>query len=234
MISCVLTDIEGTTSSIEFVHKVLFPYARANFPAFLKAEKDRDVQAIVHKLWTEELGHPASSKPDIDAVTELLQNWIDQDLKNALLKALQGKIWHQGYETKAYFGHVYPDVKESLEKWKCDGLKLAVYSSGSVEAQKLLFKHSEVGDLTPLFEAYFDTEVGHKREARSYQTIAERLGVSPAGILFLSDIKEELDAADKAGLKTCQLLRDPLPAEGGHPMTRDFKGVDSLIRSAAV
>ncbi|RYZ60441.1 MAG: acireductone synthase [Proteobacteria bacterium] len=229
MISCVLTDIEGTTSSIEFVHKVLFPYSRANFFRFLSENNQSDVLKIVDQIWTEDLGQPKGSKPDAAQVTQLLQKWIDEDLKKASLKELQGMIWKEGFEAKAYLGHVYPEVKEELEKWKKSGLVLAVYSSGSVQAQKLLFKHSEAGDLTPLFAANFDTAVGHKREAESYTNIAVKLGLDAANILFLSDIKEELDAAENAGMKTCQLMRDPKPAQGHHPLALDFKEVTNLF-----
>lgn len=231
MIRCVLTDIEGTTSSIEFVHKVLFPYSRANFLRFLSESNQSAVLKIVDQIWTDDLGHDQGSKPDLAQVTQLLQKWIDEDLKKNSLKELQGMIWKEGFEAKAYFGHVYPEVKAELEKWKNAGLLLAVYSSGSVQAQKLLFKHSEAGDLTPLFSANFDTAVGHKREVDSYRNIAKKLELSPESILFLSDIKEELDAAEKAGMKTCQLMRDPKPAKGHHPPADDFKEVSKVFLS---
>ncbi|MBC7660406.1 MAG: acireductone synthase [Chitinophagaceae bacterium] len=230
MIRCVLTDIEGTTSSIEFVHKVLFPYARSHLAAFLTSNQDPDVRVIVQKIWQEELHGSSSSEPDLQAVTTLLQQWIDKDIKNGSLKILQGKIWRDGYETKAYLGHVYPDVLPQLQKWHKQGLRLAVYSSGSVEAQKLIYKHSESGDLTPYFTANFDTEIGHKRQTSSYRTIVNRLDLEADSILFLSDIKEELDAAAEAGMKTCQLLRDPLPIEGRHPKAKNFAEVGILIR----
>ncbi len=230
MIKCVLTDIEGTTSSIEFVHKVLFPYSREHFHAFLKNSTDPEVHALVNQLWTEGLGHAPGSQVDYAAVTKHLQSLIDKDVKDPTLKALQGKIWKNGYEAKAYQGHVYCDVKPKLESWKRGGLRLGVYSSGSVEAQKLLFRFSSAGDLTKYFDSYFDTAVGGKRDARSYQTIAQRLDLEPSSILFLSDIEEELDAAATAGFKTCQLLRDPRPAGAHHPAHIDFDGVDTLLQ----
>ena len=229
MITCVLTDIEGTTSSIEFVHKVLFPYARANFFEFLSTSKDPAVNAEIQALWTGELKRDPGSKPDIGDVTKLLQSWIDQDLKIGSLKLLQGKIWAEGFASKAYLAHVYPDVKAELERWHESGLTLAIYSSGSVEAQKLLFKHTEAGDLTPLFSAFYDTAVGHKREAKSYQTIVSSLGLPPGDVLFLSDIKEELDAAGEAGLQPCQLLREPPPLEGHHRKAKTFYEVTALF-----
>lgn len=231
MIRAVLTDIEGTTSSIEFVHKVLFPYARSHMGAFLKASQDPEVKASIQKLWTEDLKNPKDSTPDIGVVTELLQGWIDQDLKQPTLKALQGKIWKEGYESKAYFGHVYPEVKEALKTWHAEGLCVAIYSSGSVQAQKLIFGHSEAGDLMPYIDRYFDTEVGHKREPKSYREISERLALAPEDIVFLSDIKEELDAAREVGMKTLQLLRDPLPALGDHRTAKDFDEVRHEIKA---
>lgn len=229
MITCVLSDIEGTTSSIEFVHKVLFPYSRENFYSFLSHSTQNEVTQLTAQIWTEYLGHSRDSKPDIAAVTQQLQSWIDQDVKNPILKNLQGKIWQRGYETKAYFGHVYPEVKDCLEQWKRSGFTLAIYSSGSIEAQRLLFKHSDAGDLTPLFSDYFDTAVGHKREVASYQAIAKQLNLAPESILFLSDIKEELDAAEQAGLKTCQIMREPKPVPGHHSKADDFNEVKKLF-----
>ena len=232
MITCVLSDIEGTTSSIEFVHKVLFPYSKKNFSGFLANSTQSEVTQLISQVWIEHLGGEVGSKPDLTEVIKQLQSWTDMDVKNPILKNLQGKIWQRGYETKAYFGHVYPEVKDCLVTWKKSGMKLAIYSSGSVEAQKLLFKHSEAGDLTPLFANYFDTAVGHKREVGSYEGIAKLLNFSPGSILFLSDIKEELDAAGQAGLKTCQLMRDPKPVPGHHQQANDFNEVDKLFLQA--
>lgn len=231
MIRCILTDIEGTTSSIEFVHKVLFPYSRSHFGDFLKRSDDPEVKALLRKLWTEDLGRDAASEIDLALVTATLQSFIDQDLKHPVLKALQGKIWKEGYQKKAYKGHVYSEVEKAFKDWKTEGKCLAIYSSGSVEAQKLLFGYSEAGDLTQHIDKYFDTEVGMKREAKSYETIVERLGIPAKDILFLSDIKEELDAAAEAGMQTVQLLRDPLPALGTHKTAKTFDDVRELIKN---
>lgn len=231
MILCVLTDIEGTTSSIEFVHKVLFPFARSHMDEFIRTSTDPEVKTSVQKVWSEDLGHSPESAPDFDQVAATLKSWIDKDLKHPTLKALQGKIWKNGYENKAYFGHVYPEVLDAFGKWKAQGIILAIYSSGSVEAQKLLFAHSEAGDLTPFISRYFDTGVGMKREAQSYAKIALQLDLPAADILFLSDIKEELDAAAEAGMKTIQLLRDPLPDLGRHLTAKSFKDVNDKLAS---
>ena len=227
MIKCVLTDIEGTTSSIEFVHKVLFPYSRENFYPFLMSNKDPEIEALVFKIWTECLSKNPALSVDRKEIAKLLQTWVDEDRKEGSLKTIQGRIWKQGFEAYAYYGHMYSEVKQYLEKWKSEGLRLAIYSSGSVEAQKLLFKHSSSGDLSGLITDYFDTEVGHKREATSYRKIAERL--EPSEILFLSDISQELDAAATSGFQTCQLLRDPCPTGSRHPAHIDFVGVDAMI-----
>jgi enolase-phosphatase E1 len=161
-----------------------------------------------------------------EAAAAVLEKWIDEDRKATPLKALQGMIWKQGYEAGELQGHVYADSPEYLRRWHDRGLKLYVYSSGSVEAQKLIFAHTAYGDLTPLFSGYFDTRVGAKREAQSYKAILRETGLSGPDLLFLSDVGEELDAARAAGLKTCQLLRDdkarPAPA---HPQARSFADV---------
>ena len=140
-------------------------------------------------------------------IVETLQGMIDQDRKHTALKALQGMIWMQGYRSLDFTAHVYPDVVPALQAWHQAGHKLAVYSSGSVAAQKLLFGNSDAGDLLPLFDGFFDTEVGHKRDADSYLLIADRLNRSTGDILFLSDVVEELDAARDAGMRTVLLDR---------------------------
>ncbi|QUD88362.1 acireductone synthase [Phenylobacterium montanum] len=190
-IRAILTDIEGTTSSIAFVAETLFPYARAHLPAFVAAHPER-VAGLLAEVAAMEPGDPVAT----------LLRWIDEDRKATPLKTLQGWIWAEGYATGAYQGHVYPDAAEALRAWKAAGLRLFVYSSGSVEAQELLFGHSDQGDLTPLFEGYFDTTSGGKREAGSYVRIAAAIGEEAGAVLFLSDVQAELDAAAAAGMRT--------------------------------
>jgi len=157
MIRAIVTDIEGTTSSIDFVKDVLFPYAREKLPAFVETHADQpEVQHWLHEA-AREAGLVSASRQEI---IDLLTRWIDEDRKATPLKALQGLIWADGYASGEFKGHVYPEVAENLQKWKKQGIHLYVYSSGSVTAQKLLFGHSEAGDLTPLFSGYFDTEIG--------------------------------------------------------------------------
>lgn len=224
-IRAIVTDIEGTTSSISFVRDVLFPYARKRLPAFVETHGDRpEVLHWLHEA-AREAGLVEASRQEI---IELLLQWIDQDRKSTALKALQGMIWKDGYEAGSYRAHMYPEVAARLRHWRAKGLRLYVYSSGSVPAQQLFFRHSEAGDLTPLFAGYFDTETGPKREAGSYRRIAEAIDEQPRHLLFLSDIVEELDAAQAAGFHTSWLVREPqaLPASPRHPVYRDFDAIN--------
>jgi enolase-phosphatase E1 len=222
-IRAILTDIEGTTSSIDFVKDVLFPYARQHLPAFVETHTDEpEVQHWLHEA-AKEAGIVEATRGEI---IDMLVRWIDEDRKSTALKALQGMIWREGYESGAYVSHMYPEVAARLKAWHESGLSLYVYSSGSVPAQKLLFGYSESGDLTPLFSGYFDTQTGHKREVESYRRIAEAVGLPPHQILFLSDIREELDAARAAGMRTTQLIRPPLAlSDNGHPSVADFDAI---------
>ncbi len=223
-IRAIVTDIEGTTSSISFVRDVLFPHARKQLPAFIETHGDTpEVQHWLHEA-AREAGLVEAERQEI---IELLLQWSDQDRKSTALKALQGMIWKDGYAAGDYRAHVYPEVAARLRDWRADGLRLYVYSSGSVPAQQLFFRYSEAGDLTPLFAGYFDTETGPKRESESYRRIAEAVGEQPAHILFLSDIVEELDAARAAGMQTGWLLRPPLavPSAPAHPVYRDFDAI---------
>jgi enolase-phosphatase E1 len=223
-IRAIVTDIEGTTSSISFVRDVLFPYARKRLPAFIETHGDRpEVQHWLHEA-AREAGYIEATRQE---VVELLLRWIDEDRKSTALKALQGMIWQDGYEAGDYRAHVYPEVPARLRAWRADGLRLYVYSSGSVPAQKLFFRYSEAGDLTPLFAGYFDTETGPKRDKASYERIADAIGEQPGHLLFLSDIVEELDAAHAAGFQTGWLIRAPLalPREPRHPVFADFDAI---------
>lgn len=224
MPKAILTDIEGTTSSIRFVKDVLFPYARRHLPDYV--HKHAGQPEVRH--WLDEAAREGGvDAVDTDALVRLLVHWIDTDRKATSLKALQGMIWKRGYETGAYRAHMYPEVAGRLRAWADQGIRLYVYSSGSVPAQKLLFGHSEAGDLTGLFSGYFDTRVGHKREASSYRAITADIELPAADILFLSDMTEELDAAREAGMRTTLLCRPPLtcPADAAHPCVADFDAI---------
>lgn len=217
--AAVLMDIEGTTTSIAFVKDRLFPFAEAALDDFLRDHgTEPEVAAILEEVRAAAPGQ---------APEATLRAWMAADAKVTPLKALQGLIWRQGYLDGRLKGHLWPDVAPCLRAWAAGGLRLAVYSSGSVEAQKLLFGHSEAGDLVPLFAGFFDTRMGAKREAPSYAAIAAALALPPARILFLSDVAEELDAAAAAGLRTCQLVRaaDGTRGSGRHPEAADFPEV---------
>jgi enolase-phosphatase E1 len=219
----VLTDIEGTTTPIAFVHRVLFPHARAALPS-LVAERAGDAAVA------EALAETQRLSPDRAPLAQLL-DWMDQDAKVTPLKALQGIAWRDGYESGLLVGELYPDVAPALHRWGAAGIRLAVYSSGSEDAQRLIFGHSDAGDLCPLFGGFFDTRIGGKRDAASYAELVRRLGIAPGSVLFLSDVEAELDAAADAGLLTCQLVRpaDGTRAGATHPVAADFDGVSRLF-----
>jgi len=229
-VKLILTDIEGTTSSISFVKDVLFPYAADHLPAFVKENiNDEKVQTALQQ--TAELAAEDGeviNADDTDALIAKLLQWISEDRKATPLKTLQGLIWKTGYENGDYQAHMYPDATEYLKKWHDAGLPLYVYSSGSVKAQELFFGYSQDGDLLPLFKGHFDTLMGGKRETQSYRNILAELqkihtGLNAEDVLFLSDIKEELDAAKEAGMQTVWLVReDGIPAEPEHKAVKSF------------
>lgn len=224
MIRAILTDIEGTTSSIAFVKEVLFPYARDHIAEFIhKYATDPDVRELLDEICAE-----VGRKLDDEEIIDQLVRWIGEDRKVTPLKALQGMLWQQGYVNGEISGHIYKDAVDKLKEWNEKQIKLYVYSSGSVAAQKLLFGFSKYGDLTELFSGYFDTRTGPKRDPSSYNAIAEAISLPGPDILFLSDIAEELDAARSAGLLTLQLVR---PEDGTQPADRhaqvhSFTGID--------
>lgn len=207
-IKYILTDIEGTTSSISFVADELFPYFRKNIHVLNSLKANETVKQAFEEtiLLTQELEHKSISTDE--EIIDTLYRWSTEDKKYTPLKAVQGIIWENGYKSGELKGHVYPEVKEQLEKWSKQDVQLGVFSSGSVAAQKLIFGYSVSGDLTPFFSSYFDTKTGTKRDVQTYSKIAEILSLNPNEILFLSDIYEELEAADQAGYQTIQLVRD--------------------------
>ena len=228
MKTTILTDIEGTTSSISFVRDVLFPYARRALPAFVATHG----QEPGVRRWLDQVAAEEGGICQDEVIVETLQGWIDQDRKHTALKALQGMVWEAGYRYGDFSAPLYPDVAPALRAWREAGHRLAVYSSGSVPAQKLLFSHTDAGDLAPLFDGFFDTEVGGKREAGSYRAIADALGALPKDVLFLSDVVAELDAAREAGMRTALLDRredypEPRLGEATHGHAR-VEGFDAI------
>jgi enolase-phosphatase E1 len=152
----------------------------------------------------------------------MLTGWIDQDRKLACLKELQGMIWDEGYRQRAFVPELYGDVLPALAQWRARGIRLGIYSSGSEQAQRLLFAHTNAGDVTSLFEHFFDTSVGEKKTASSYRTISEQISLPPHQILFLSDTERELDAAALTGFKTAHIVRPGTDASTRHPIHPDL------------
>lgn len=235
-IRAVLLDIEGTTTPIDFVYRVLFPYARDHVAAFLEAHHDEaDVADIISLLSSEQDKDVASgSNPppwetytreeEIKSAVEYVHWLMSHDRKSTPLKTLQGLIWQEGYEKGEIKGQLFPDVPLALERWGNKEISVWVFSSGSVLAQRLLFGCSEAGDLTEYFLGFFDTHIGPKKESASYTAIAEKIGLPAGEILFVSDVVEELDAAHTAGMKTLLSIRPGNRAqpEHNHPSTTTF------------
>ena len=205
-IKCVLMDIEGTTTSVSFVYDVLFPYFLTNVDKLLFNDSDEVIAAFdeVKELVKNEGGLELLSRQD--CINQLVL-WCKEDRKVTPLKFLQGVIWEEGYLAGTLVSHVYDDVPHSLKEWYDNKIELAIFSSGSVEAQKLIFKFANQGDLSNYLSAYFDTVTGPKRETNTYKIIADQLQFPASSILFLSDIREELMAAEEAGMQTIQLVR---------------------------
>jgi enolase-phosphatase E1 len=233
MIRIILTDIEGTTSSISFVHKVLFPYAEEHMAGFVREGHQGSLESA--REISEQLDAVAAvsgvDRDDIEGLIDVLLGWIREDRKETPLKALQGMLWQRGYQEGAFKGHVYADAADYLQRWHDRGLRLFVYSSGSVKAQKLIFGFSEAGALTPFFSGYFDTRVGAKKDPEAYRTILSELGVEAGTVLFLSDIEAELEAAEAVGMKTAWLVREGDRPDTSRPVAADFAELDTLIKA---
>ena len=224
-----LLDVEGTIAPISLVTEELFPYARAHFPRFLQEHSNDEGVISDLKMLADENKEemdnscPKFRTPDYwgEAIPYLL--WLmDRDRKSTSLKSLQGRIWKGGFENGDLKGTLFPDVPAALERWASNG-HIAIYSSGSVAAQLLLFRHSTFGDLTPLISGYFDTRTGPKTSAASYQSIATAMDVEPREILFLSDVVREVDPAREAGCRTRLVVRDgnaPIGDAHGHRRIR--------------
>jgi 2,3-diketo-5-methylthio-1-phosphopentane phosphatase len=239
----VLLDIEGTTTSIAFVYDTLFPFARAQLAGFLERSwAEPAVQADVALVRAQALDDHAAGQaaaplvPDDlssgarEATLVNLLGQMDADRKTTGLKAIQGKVWVDGYISGDLLGHVYDDVPRNLEAWRGRGLRIAIYSSGSIAAQKLLFGHSIAGDLTPALEGYFDTTTGPKKEAASYAAIARKMNLEPGQVTFLTDSLDEARAADEAGVHAVLTLRPgnaPLP---DHPFPT-ITSFDALVEA---
>ena len=225
-----LLDVEGTTTAVSFVYDVLFPYARTGLEPYLSAHAgDREVQSDLRALRAERTRETSPGAPRWDDADEIASAiayaaWLmDRDRKSTALKSLQGRIWEGGFRAGALRAHVYPDVRPAFTRWRDQGRRIAIFSSGSVLAQRLLFAHTTEGDLTPMIDGYFDTTTGPKREGVSYARIAAALGRAPAAVMFVSDVAAELDAARAAGLPTALCVREAAaPPSSDHRVLRSF------------
>ncbi len=255
-IKALLLDIEGTTTPVEFVYDVLFPYARARVEEFVRrlghtedvgddieglrrqhaADVEEDLNPPPWKLGPGDLeAAPAGGEApgvvadNVESLVAYVHWMMEEDRKSTPLKSLQGKIWEDGYRSGALEGQVYPDVRGAFKRWRQQGRQIFIYSSGSVLAQKLLFGNSTAGNLGELISGYFDTTTGPKKEEASYRKIATEVGVPPEQIWFTSDVADELDAARRAGMQTALCVRSqgPPPEASGHPVIRSFEGVFS-------
>jgi enolase-phosphatase E1 len=238
----VLLDIEGTTCPVRFVSETLFPYAAERMAGFLQTRGEEstvrelvaqvvqawrdDPHPTAQALWQVASGHASSAS----SVLPYLRWLIEEDRKLTPLKDLQGLIWEEGYASGALQGPLYPDVAPALRRWRQAGLDLAVYSSGSVRAQQLIYGHSNAGDLRGLFQHWFDTRIGSKQESASYHQIVRLLGAQAGSVLFISDSIPELKAATASGLAVRLCDRGDSPtgamASEGFPVIQSFDGLN--------
>ena len=224
----IVLDIEGTTTPIDFVHKTLFPFASAKMHEYV-GQNFNHIKDEIAQLTTEHAEDDSYTQSfeenSVESVVNYLKFLIKVDRKSTPLKSLQGKIWQKGYESGELKSEVFADVPPAFARWKSNDKTMAIYSSGSVLAQKLIFKHSNFGDLTSHIDNYFDTKIGHKREVESYHSIALELSLKPSEIMFISDVVEELDAAKSADFKTILIIREgnkPINQVTHHPLIYSF------------
>lgn len=231
MSKAILLDIEGTTTPISFVHDTLFPYAKARVPGFV-LDNLGDLKFEIEQLVEERSAdddYKSELRPESpNSVADYLKYLIDRDRKSTPLKSIQGMIWKKGYETGEIVSPVFEDVPAAMKRWKTADKTVAIYSSGSVLAQQLLFRYTEEGDLTQFISNYFDTNNGAKQEQKSYASIVEELGVDAAEVHFVSDIPAELDAARAAGLQTSLSVRPGNAPVNGDPVHNIVKSFDGL------
>ena len=222
-ISVILLDIEGTTTPIDFVSQTLFPYASRKLEVFLREHmQEPEIRSLLGELRAqhrrdEQQGlqpppwQAETEETQFNSTVDYLRWLIARDSKCTPLKALQGKIWQEGYARGELRGEDYEDVPRAFTRWRQQGREIAIYSSGSVLAQRLLFQTTKFGDLTQYISGFFDTQTGAKNEVASYRKIAVSLGRAPQKVLFLSDSEREVDAALSAGMRAALCVRDPQP-----------------------
>ena len=237
----VLLDIEGTTTPISFVHEILFPYARAHVRDYLTAHSDSaETIADLSRLREEHAADLArnlspplliegSLSVELDSIAAYVHWLIDLDRKSPGLKSLQGRIWQQGYLDGSLKAPLFADVVPALKRWRDRNLKIAIFSSGSTLAQRLLFAHTDFGNATGYIDDYFDTQTGPKTEPDSYRRIAAALRLNPAEMLFISDIVAELDAAQTAGIQTLLCVRPGNSVQASRDRHRIIHSFENLF-----
>ncbi|MCM1982706.1 acireductone synthase [Lyngbya confervoides] len=214
-VQAILLDIEGTVAPVEFVYGVLFPFAREHLRSYLQdaaqaAAVRSDLQDLYQEYRAEQPQNPRLpdwSGDTLEGAIAYVEFLMDCDRKSPGLKSLQGKIWTQGYQAGTLQSQLFPDVVPALFRWREQGKQIFIFSSGSVQAQQLIFRYAEQGDLTAHIRGYFDTKTGPKKEASSYRAIAAAIGNPPETLLFISDVEAELEAAQAAGLKVLLSVR---------------------------
>ena len=244
MISHILLDIEGTTCPVSFVTETLFPYAKSELKSFLDRHRnDPLINQLIDNAdneWIQDnsedstrLRRHSEKEQQVKhlKIESYLQLLIETDKKSTTLKDIQGKIWKEGYTTGRITSELFEDAEENLKRWHKQGYRLSVYSSGSVEAQHLLYKYTNKGDIKNLFSYWFDTHIGNKKETSSYTKIASVMGCKPQNILFISDNSDECDAARRAGLGTLYSMRDGNPQQEprNHPVIRHLEEVEKWL-----
>ncbi|MBM7074311.1 acireductone synthase [Shewanella sp. 202IG2-18] len=218
-IRAIVVDTAGTTTDLSFIEDVLFPYSSDKLADFLTVNQDN---VLVDNCISDVKEMALEPDADLDRVVGILKHWISEDRKATPLKTLQGLIWKQGYAENAFTGHIYPDFIDAISQYKQHGIRIYSFSSGSVDAQKLLFSHSDGGDLTPLFSGHFDTRTGNKTYKQAYLNILNTISLSPKQVLFVSDRLEELKAADNAGLNVIYMKRLSEQTEANYKTIESF------------
>lgn len=212
-VSIILLDIEGTTTPLEFVYETLFPYADDKLESYLfKHFREPEIESVLQQLHMQQKAEegqglqPPNWIGDCDDQSRLRScaeycKWLmAKDSKATTLKSLQGKVWQEGYANGELHGQVYPDVPAAFKRWQLQKRKICLYSSGSILAQRILFRSTAYGDLTPLIFAFFDTGVGAKTDLESHRKIAQSILHSPHDFLFISDSMTEVTVALDTGM----------------------------------
>ncbi|QSX30164.1 acireductone synthase [Shewanella cyperi] len=222
-IRAIVVDTAGTTTDLNFIQDTLFPYSAKRMADFLQSQQHNP---LVDYCMGDVRDIALEPEADVARIAEILCQWIAEDRKVTPLKTLQGLIWKQGYAGGEFKGHIFPDFIEAIKRFRDQGLRVYSFSSGSVDAQKLLFGHSDGGDLTELFNGHFDTRTGNKLDKQAYSNIVNTISLTPRQILFVSDVVDELKAAEAAGMITCQMVRQPQQRTGKYRIISSF---DELI-----